>query len=190
MKQIVQRLFSDSIAVQQATLESNRDHIVAAVKLILKTLRKGGKVLLFGNGGSAADSQHIAAELIGRFQRERKAIPAVALSTDTSILTALGNDYSFDIIFARQVEGLGSPKDVAVGFSTSGNSKNVIAGLKAAQQKGMATISFTGHKGGKIALMTDVSLVVPSDITARIQEAHICMAHIICELVENHAGTT
>jgi D-sedoheptulose 7-phosphate isomerase len=159
-----------------------------AVKAILKCLKRGGKVILFGNGGSAADSQHVAAELIGRFQKERRAIPAVALTTDTSILTSLANDYSFDIVFARQIEGLGSPKDVAIGFSTSGNSRNVIEGLKTAKKMGMTTISLTGNKGGKIAPLTDISLIVPSACTARIQETHICMAHAICELVENEFG--
>jgi D-sedoheptulose 7-phosphate isomerase len=188
MKQAIKRIFAESIVVKQKTLQGNCDQIVQAVKLILKCLQAGGKIILFGNGGSAADSQHVAAEFIGRFQKERRSIPAIALTTDTSILTALSNDYSFDIIFSRQIEGLGSKKDVAVGFSTSGNSKNVIEGLKAAKKIGMKTISLTGNSGGKVASLTDVSLIVPSTHTARIQESHSCMAHAICELVENHFG--
>jgi len=184
MRQTIKKIFQESIAVKQRTFQENGDKIIEAVKTILRSLKKGGKVIIFGNGGSAADSQHIAAEFIGRFQKERKSIPAVALSTDTSILTSLANDYSFDIVFSRQIEGLGTPKDVAIGLSTSGNSKNVVEGLKAAKKIGMATISFTGNKGGKIAAMTDVSLIVPSEKTARVQESHICLAHIICELVE------
>lgn len=184
MRQTIKKIFQESIAVNQRTFQDNGDKIIEAVKIILRSLKKGGKVILFGNGGSAADSQHIAAEFIGRFQKERKSIPAIALSTDTSILTSLANDYSFDIVFSRQVEGLGTPKDVAIGLSTSGNSKNVVEGLKAAKKIGMATISLTGNKGGKIAGMTDVSLIVPSEKTARVQESHICLAHVICELVE------
>ena len=184
MRQTIKKIFQETIAVKQKTLQDNGDKVIEAVKIILRCLRKGGKIFLFGNGGSAADSQHIAAEFIGRFQKERKSIPAIALTTDTSIITALANDYCFDIIFSRQIEGLGSPKDVAIGLSTSGNSKNVIEAFKAAKKIGMPTISFTGNKGGKIAPTTDVSLIVPSAKTARIQESHICLAHIICELVE------
>ena len=188
MKQTIEKIFAESIAVQQKTLNDNGALIAQAAQTITRRLKAGGKVFFFGNGGSAADSQHFAAELIGRFQKERKAIPAIALTTDTSILTALSNDYSFDIVFARQIQGLGSSKDVAIGLSTSGNSLNVIEGLKAAKALGMATISLTGNKGGKIARLTDISLVVPSACTARIQEAHLCMAHALCELVEDHWG--
>jgi len=188
MDKIIQKIFAESIAVKQKTLDANHRQIAQAAKVILACLHKGGKVLLFGNGGSAADSQHMAAEFIGRFQKERRSIPAIALTTDTSILTALANDYSYDIVFSRQIEGLGCAKDVAIGFTTSGNSKNVIEGIKTAKKKGLKTISFSGHKGGTIASLADVSLVVPSTNTARIQESHICMAHVICELVENHFG--
>ncbi|MDP8265553.1 MAG: D-sedoheptulose 7-phosphate isomerase [Candidatus Aceula meridiana] len=183
-KRIIENIFNESIAIKQKTLELNIRKIEQAVVLIERTIKKGGKVILFGNGGSAADSQHIAAEFIGRFQKERKSIPAIALTTDTSILTALGNDYGFSIIFARQLQGLGVSKDVAVALSTSGNSVNVIEGLKTAKKIGMKTVSLTGGNGGKIAKMTNISLIVPSKNTARVQESHIVMAHAICDLVE------
>jgi len=185
MKKAIEKIFAESIRVKQQTLADNKDKIGKAVTMITGALKKSRKVLLFGNGGSAADSQHIAAELIGRFQKERKALAAVALTTDTSALTALGNDYGFDVIFARQIEGLGVKGDVAVGLSTSGNSVNVVKGLKAAKRRGLKTISLTGCDGGKVAKLTDISLIVPSKVTARIQESHVVIAHAICELVEN-----
>ncbi len=185
MKEKITKIFEESIHVKQKTLAENIDPIIKVVKEITKVFKRKGKVLFFGNGGSAADSQHIAAEFIGRFQKERKALPALALTTDTSILTALGNDYIFDIIFARQIEGLGKKGDMAFGISTSGNSKNVIAGIKQAKKMGMTTVSLTGCRGGKLARLTDINLIVPSSNTARIQESHICIAHTICELVEN-----
>lgn len=184
MKKAVENIFKESIRVKEASLEDNCDDIIALVKLLTSTLKKNKKILFFGNGGSAADSQHIAAEFIGRFQKERKSLPALALTTDTSILTALGNDYGYDIVFARQIEGLGQKGDVAIGISTSGNSKNVVEGIKKAKRKGLKTVSLTGCGGGKLGKMTDISLIVPSKNTARIQESHICMAHAVCELVE------
>jgi len=188
MQDIIKKIFYESAEVKRQAFERNSVLIEQAAKLIIKSLEEGGKVMLFGNGGSAADSQHIAAEFIGRFQKERKSLAAIALTTDTSILTALANDYCFDIVFSRQIEGLGRSRDVAIGFSTSGNSKNVIVGLKTAKKMGLNTISLTGNRGGKIATLTDVSLIVPSTHTARIQESHICIAHAICELVENNLG--
>ena len=185
MKKTVEDIFYESIRVKEATLHRNRDKILSAVKSIGEAFKKNRKILFFGNGGSAADSQHIAAEFIGRFQKERKALPAIALTTDTSILTALGNDYGFDIIFSRQLEGLAQRGDVAFGISTSGNSRNVIEGIKKAKRMGLTTISLTGCDGGKLAKLTDISLIVPSNKTARIQESHLCIAHTICELVEN-----
>lgn len=185
MKKAIEHIFWESIQVKEATLADNKDKIIAAVKAVTSALKKNRKVVLFGNGGSAADSQHIAAEFIGRFQKERKALPAIALTTDTSILTALSNDYGSDIIFSRQVEGLGQKGDIAIGISTSGNSPNVIEGIKKAKRMGLKTISLTGCNGGKLAKLTDISLIVPSKKTARIQESHICIAHTICELVEN-----
>ncbi len=186
MKERIKKIFRESILVKQETLDVNCDRIVSAVKEMINVFERNGKVLFFGNGGSAADSQHIAAEFIGRFKKERRALPAIALTTDTSILTCLGNDYGFDVIFSRQIEGLGQKGDIAFGISTSGNSKNVIEGIKKAKDKGLTTISLTGCGGGELAQLTDISIIVPSKITARIQESHICIAHAICELVEDH----
>jgi len=184
MKKAIENIFKESIQVNEATLKCNTEKIINAVKAVTAALKKKHKIILFGNGGSAADSQHIAAEFIGRFQKERKSLAAIALTTDSSILTALSNDYGYDIVFARQIEGLGQRGDIAFGISTSGNSKNVIEGIKKAKRKGLTTISLTGCGGGKLAKLTDISLVVPSKKTARIQESHICIAHAICELVE------
>jgi D-sedoheptulose 7-phosphate isomerase len=185
MKKAIENIFKESIQVKQDTLAENKDKMIAVVKAMASALKKNRKVVLFGNGGSAADSQHIAAELIGRFQKERRALAAIALTTDTSILTALSNDYSADIVFSRQIEGLGQKGDIAFGLSTSGNSKNVIEGIKAAKRIGMKTVSLTGCGGGKLAKLTDLSLIVPSKVTARIQESHICIAHAVCQLVED-----
>src|SRR3989344_8589605 len=184
MKKDIERIFHESIRVKEKTLKTNNKKIVQAVESILELFKHHGKILFFGNGGSAADSQHIAAEFIGRFQKERRALPAIALTTDTSILTALGNDYSFDIIFARQIEGLAQHGDLAFGISTSGNSRNVIEGVKQAKKMGLKTISLTGCSGGKLAPLTDISIIVPSAETARIQESRLCVADAICELVE------
>jgi len=185
MKEKIKKIFNESIEVKHKSLDKNLDKIVLAVKEINRAVKKNKKILLFGNGGSAADSQHIAAEFIGRFKKERRAVGAVALTTDTSCLTALGNDYSFDIIFSRQIEGLGQKGDIAIGISTSGNSKNVIEGIKKAKDLGLKTITLTGCDGGKLAKISDISIIVPSNDTARIQESHSCIAHAICELVEN-----
>lgn len=160
--------------------------IVKAAAMIEQCLRSGGKVLFFGNGGSAADAQHLAAEFVGRFVLERKALPAIALTTDTSILTAVGNDYGFEQIFSRQIEALGRPGDVAVGISTSGNSPNVIAGLKQARQQSLKTIGLAGRDGGLIRPCADIPLVVGWPNTARVQECHLTIGHLLCELVENN----
>ena len=189
MKEFIKSRVLDSIRVKEETLKVNLDIIVRMAEMIIEALKNGGKVIFFGNGGSAADSQHMAAEFIGRFQKERASLAAIALTTDSSILTALSNDYGFDIVFARQLEGLGRRGDIAFALSTSGNSKNVIEGIKKAKQIGMKAIAFTGCKGGKLAPLCDLSLIVASDNTARIQESHICFAHIICELVENSVKT-
>jgi D-sedoheptulose 7-phosphate isomerase len=148
------------------------------------TLRGGGKILWCGNGGSAADAQHLAAELMGRFRRERRALPSVALTTDTSVLTAVANDYGYETVFSRQVEALGNAGDVLVGISTSGNSANVIAALKTARAQGMATVAFTGAGGGKMAGHADHLFAVESRDTARIQEAHIFAGHMLCDWIE------
>lgn len=161
--------------------------ILMAAGAITDALRQGGKVLIFGNGGSAADAQHMAAELMGRFRRERRALPAVALTTDTSILTSIANDYSYEVVFARQIEGLGRRGDVAFGISTSGRSPNVLAAFAKAKAAGLTTIALTGYDGGPIGREAVIHLNVPDDSTARVQEVHRTILHIICELVENDA---
>ncbi len=185
MEKTVRDIFAESIAVKQATLKENVGAIAKAAEAVLTAFKGGHKIFFFGNGGSAADSQHIAAEFIGRFQKERKSWPAIALTTDTSILTALGNDYNFDIIFARQLEGLGQKGDVVFAISTSGNSKNVLAGVKQARAMGMIIIGVTGGTGGALASACDIVIVAASSKTARIQETHLCVFHAICEIVEN-----
>ena len=185
MKELITSNFTQSIEIKQKALEENLDKIAQVAQLIIDALKQGNKVLFFGNGGSAADAQHVAAEFIGRFQKERQALGAIALTTDTSILTALSNDYSFDLVFARQIEGLGKKGDVAFGISTSGNSGNVIEGIKKAKELGIHTVTLTGKDGGKLGPLADINLNVSSDSTARIQESHLCIEHTICELVEN-----
>jgi D-sedoheptulose 7-phosphate isomerase len=158
--------------------------IAAAVTVLEGAFAKGNKLLVMGNGGSAADAQHFAAEIIGRFKLERPALPAIALTTDSSILTALGNDYGFDAVFSRQVEGLAAHGDVVFGISTSGNSPNVKAALEKAKAKGCTTIALLGRDGGSIKELADIPLIVPSFDTPRIQEGHITIIHIICDLLE------
>ncbi|PID78336.1 MAG: phosphoheptose isomerase [Deltaproteobacteria bacterium] len=151
---------------------------------LIQAIKNGNKIFFMGNGGSAADSQHLAAELTGRFQKNRKALPAIALTTDTSAITAIGNDFSFDDIFKRQIQGLAVENDAVIGISTSGNSKNIISAIIEAEKKKCYTISLTGNNGGKLKEISKESIIVPSQITARIQEAHILIGHIICELIE------
>ncbi|MCM2357340.1 MAG: D-sedoheptulose 7-phosphate isomerase [Geobacteraceae bacterium] len=160
------------------------DRIAAFVDLLAEALERGNKVLVMGNGGSAADAQHFAAEIVGRFRLERRALPAIALSTDTSILTAIGNDYGFELIFKRQVEALAEAGDVVVGISTSGSSNNVYGALLLARERGCRTVGLLGRDGGTIAGIADISLTIPAQETPRIQEAHITIIHIVCELVE------
>ncbi len=167
-----------------AKLEALEPTIRSIAQRISEALKEGGKVLWMGNGGSAADSQHLAAELVGRYTRERPAAAAIALTTDTSILTAVANDYGFESIFARQIEALCAPGDVVVGISTSGNSPNVLAGIEKARAMGAYTIGFTGGDGGRLAELADVSLVAPAEEVSRIQECHILIGHIICDWVE------
>src|SRR5438874_11073644 len=158
--------------------------IFEAAGLITECLRAGGKLLLFGNGGSAADAQHLAAEFVGRFIGERRALPAIALTTDSSMLTAVGNDYGFERVFERQIEGLGRANDVAIGISTSGNSPNVIAAVRTAKKQGLKTIGLIGKDGGMLAKCVDTAITVCAVNTARIQECHIAIGHLFCELVE------
>ena len=167
-------------------IEKNSSQIQSIILKIISTIKNGNKIILFGNGGSAADAQHIAAELIGRFQLERKSFPAIALSTDSSVLTSLSNDYSFDLVFSRQCESLVDKNDLVIGISTSGNSKNVINGLQTAKQIGAYTIGLLGHTDGQINKIVDIAINVDSKSTARIQEAHRIIYHIICELVEKN----
>ena len=184
MKERIYTIFKESAEVKLAFVERYLEEIEKAAKEITERLKNGGAVYLFGNGGSAADAQHIAAELVGRFAKERPPLKAFALTTDTSVLTALGNDYSFEDIFARQVEAHVKSNDVVIGISTSGNSENVYRGLKKAKELGALTIAFLGKGGGKIAPIVDYAFVVPSYETPRIQECHITLGHTICELVE------
>ena len=148
-------------------------------------IKRGGKILIMGNGGSAADSQHIAAEIVGRFKKERRGLAAIALTTDTSIITSVGNDYGYDYIFARQIEALCRPEDVVIGITTSGNSKNVVAAIEEANKLGATTIGLTGGKGGKMTALCKHNLVMPSSETARVQEAHIFVGHSLCDLLES-----
>lgn len=180
---LVEQRMADHAAVLAATKALAPD-IERAGILIRDALAGGHKILFCGNGGSAADSQHLAAEIVGRFQKERPSLPALALTVDTSVLTAVANDYGYDTVFSRQVEGLGNDGDVLVGISTSGNSKNVIAAIEAARKKQMKVIGFTGIGGGKMADLCDVCLAIPSRVTARTQEMHIMMGHILCEIAE------
>lgn len=180
---LIKQRIKASIAVKQELLEQSALLTQVAEKLI-EAYRAGKKGLIFGNGGSAADAQHIAAELIGKYYRDRKPLPAEALTVNTSSLTAIGNDYAFEQIFARQVEALGNPGDVAIGISTSGNSPNVIEGIRAAKRKGMITIGLTGADGGQLKGEVDYCICVPAKDTPRIQEAHILIGHIWCELIE------
>lgn len=158
--------------------------IIKIAEIIVEAYRNGKKVILFGNGGSAADAQHITAELVGKYYLDRDPLPAVALTTNTSSLTAIGNDYSFDIVFARQLKALGKKGDVVIGISTSGNSENVIQAFKVAREMGLITVGFTGKSGGKLRSVADHCLCIPSNDTPRIQEGHITIGHIICEIVE------
>lgn len=184
-KIIVDRI-NKSIEIKEDIL---KDHILVkkiclTIKAIINAYKSDKKVILFGNGGSAADAQHIAAELVNRFYFNRKSLPAEALTVNTSVITAIGNDYSFDKIFSKQIEGIGEKGDIAIGISTSGNSKNVVEAINIAKEKKLFTIGFTGRSGGKLKKITDICLQVPSDDTPRIQEIHIMIGHIICEIIE------
>jgi D-sedoheptulose 7-phosphate isomerase len=181
---VARAILDDAVALHEQTRASDLQPIVGAAAAVVETLRRGGKLLLFGNGGSAADAQHAAAELVGRFGRDRGALAAIALTTDTSVLTSVGNDDSFDRVFARQVEALGRPGDVALGISTSGQSPNVVAGLVTARARGLRTIALTGHDGGAAGRAADMHVNVPSDRTPRVQEVHRTLLHVLCELIE------
>lgn len=172
------------VSVKQKVMENCVEIIKEIAGEIISAYKKGNKLILLGNGGSAADAQHIASELVGKFYLNRKSLEAIALIVNASILTAVGNDYSFDKIFVRQLESIGKKGDIVIGITTSGNSKNVIEALKLAKNQGLITMAFTGVRGGKVKAITKYCLCVPSNDTPRIQEAHIMIAHIICEIVE------
>jgi D-sedoheptulose 7-phosphate isomerase len=186
IKALIRGRLAESIEVRSKILQNDEiiNQICEIADLMIDLYKKGKKVILFGNGGSAADAQHIATELLGRYYADRKPLPAEALTVNTSLLTAIGNDYAFDQIFARQIEGLGNAGDIAIGISTSGNSINVIEGLRMAKSKGLFTVGLTGVDGGKLRNAVDYCVCVPSNDTPRIQEAHILIGHILCELVE------
>jgi D-sedoheptulose 7-phosphate isomerase len=180
----VRAVFSEHARVLAATHDAAAAEIAAAAALMIEALRGGAKILTFGNGGSAADAQHLAAELAGRFDRERPALPALALTANSSDLTAIGNDYGFEHVFARLIEAHGRPGDVAIALSTSGNSENVLRAVDVARARGLRSIGLIGKGGGKLAARVDVAISVPSDVTARVQEAHATIGHLLCDLVD------
>ncbi len=182
----IKKQISESIQTKQELLQNHELllNIQKVAELSIKIYADSGKMLLAGNGGSAADAQHIAAELVGRYAFDRASLSAIALTTDTSALTAIGNDYGYDQIFSRQLEGLGSSGDIFIGISTSGNSRNIINAFKSAKQKKITTVALTGRDGGEMAKISDISIVVPSSQTPRIQEAHILIGHILCDIIE------
>jgi len=181
----VKELARASIRAKERFFEERADDVVRAAELMIAALRSGRKILLFGNGGSAADAQHLAAELVNRYRRARPALAALALTTDTSILTAIANDASFEEIFSRQIEALGEPGDVAIAISTSGRSPNVVRAVETARRLGLRTIGLLGRDGGLVAPLVDVPLIVPAEETPRIQEVHITLGHILCDLIES-----
>lgn len=184
MQERIRGILRDSVRVKQDFLDGPLDSVAGAVEMLSKAFRQGHKLLLFGNGGSAADAQHIAAEFVNRFLRPRPPLPAIALTTDTSVLTSIGNDEAFEEIFARQVKALGFAGDVAWGISTSGESRDVVRGLEEALSRGLMTIGMTGGTGGKVGRMVHYWIHVHCSLTPRVQEAHIAIGHAICQLVE------
>ncbi|WP_037989193.1 SIS domain-containing protein [Tepidiphilus margaritifer] len=184
---IPEQAIRQALSAHRAATEQLHEQMPLLIEMGMRLrncLLAGGKILLLGNGGSAADCQHIAAEIVGRYKRERRGLPAIALTTDTSILTAVGNDYGFERIFSRQVEALCTPKDVVIGLSTSGNSPNVLAAIHTAREIGAYTLGLTGANGGKLAQTCDLCLIVASNDTPRIQEAHILVGHMLCDLID------
>jgi D-sedoheptulose 7-phosphate isomerase len=186
MERYIRKQIADSAATKQAILENQPliDVIVEVVKACVEVYRKGKKTMLAGNGGSAADAQHIAAELVGRYGFDRPSIPSLALTTDSSNLTAIGNDYGYDKVFSRQLEGMAQEGDLFIGISTSGNSQNIINAFESAKDRGVTTVALVGRDGGKMATMADYAIIVPSNATPRIQESHILIGHILCDIIE------
>ncbi|GIW55468.1 MAG: phosphoheptose isomerase [Nitrospiraceae bacterium] len=185
MKDRIIKAFEESAEVKRRFVREHADRIAQVAQLIGRAFREGHKVLLFGNGGSATDASHIAAEFVGRYHRDRAPLPAIALATDLAAITCIANDYAYDEIFARQVRAHGQKGDIAIAISTSGNSSNVLKGVQAAKEAGLMTVGWTGGTGGKLAGMVDYPFVVPSTVTARIQESHITLGHVLCELIED-----
>ena len=183
-KDLIKQRIDEHLKLAEQIYESHCEQLMQAANLMAYSLKTGRKILFCGNGGSAADAQHLAAEFVGRFVLERQGMPAIALTTDTSIMTAVGNDYGFDKIFARQVQALGQSEDILVAFSTSGNSPNVLEAIKVARIKGIPCIGLTGHGGGKMSTECDICIAVDSKVTARTQEMHILMGHILCEILD------
>lgn len=181
----IRTFLNNSADLKRTIADTMAEDIDRAVQIVRQSLKGGGKLLLMGNGGSAGDAQHIAAELVGRYKKERQSVPALALTVDTSALTAIGNDYGFEEIFSRQIEGLGQKGDAILAISTSGQSENVVCGVQQARVMGIHTIGLLGKEGGKLKELVDLPLVVPSNETARIQEAHITIGHIICEILDD-----
>jgi D-sedoheptulose 7-phosphate isomerase len=185
MENIIPKRFKESGEVKTRFLKENLPRCIDAINLVSQAFERGNKLLLFGNGGSAADAQHIAAEFVNRYIIDRPPLPAIALTTDTSILTSISNDSAFQEIFARQIKALGKDGDIVIGLSTSGNSPNVIRAFEVAKEMGMKTVALTGNDGGMLAKLADVPLIVSSSSTPRIQETHILVGHILCEMVEH-----
>jgi len=184
MQSIIKFEFEEHFKTSQATFESIGHSLEVAAKLCIDSLKNGNKILLFGNGGSAADAQHIAAELVGRYKTERKGLAAIALTTDSSALTSIGNDFGYNLVFDRQVEAIANTGDVVIGISTGGSSANVVSALKLAKELGCKTVGFSGRGGGEMNELCDINIVVPAKDTARIQEMHIVIGHTICHLID------
>lgn len=185
MRDRIRRIFDESAAVKRRFAEENAPRIESAARQMAEVLRRGNKLLFFGNGGSAADAQHLAAEFVNRFLVSRRALAAIALTTDTSALTAIGNDLGFDTVFARQIEALGRPGDLVVAISTSGDSPNVLRAVETAKRLGLESIGLAGGTGGQLASLVDMAFVVPSNETPRVQETHITLGHALCGLVDD-----
>ena len=184
MEEIIHKRFEETEKVKKRFLHENLPQLIAIIKLMADALENGNKLLLFGNGGSAAEAQHLASEFVNRLFMDRPPLPAIALSTDSSILTSIGNDYSFSEVFSKQIVALGEEGDIAIGISTSGNSANVIRAIEVAREMGIETVALTGNDGGDLAKVANYSLIIPSSSTPCIQEVHIAVGHILCEMVE------
>ncbi|MFB0508103.1 MAG: D-sedoheptulose 7-phosphate isomerase [Thermodesulfobacteriota bacterium] len=184
MEEIIFKRFGETDKIKKQFLQENLHQLIVIIKLIADAFENGNKILLFGNGGSAAEAQHLAAEFVNRFLMERPPLPAIALSTDSSVLTSIGNDYSFSEVFSKQIAALGKEGDIAIGISTSGNSANVIRAIEVAKEMGIETVALTGNDGGDLAKVANYSLIVPSNSTPCIQEVHMAVGHILCEMAE------